>query len=110
MFDRIVAPLLVTLMSEWAIGWLFGFRKADYVLAIFAVNSITNPLLNYGVRMASRAGIAFSLPTLLVMELAGVLAEAGMYMMALSATRKGRLAAFSFSANLASFLAGLLLL
>lgn len=106
----LIAPLLITLVSELAVGWLFGFRRAHDVLAIVAVNVITNPLLNYAVGTAHRAGVTFSLAALLLMELAVVLAEAGMLMVAWPAVNKRKIAVFSFSANLASFLAGVLLL
>ena len=110
MFDAIVAPLLITLVSELAVGWWFGFRNANEVLAIFGVNIVTNPVLNYGVRAAVRAGFMFSLPIVLLMELTVVLVEAGLLIVTLPTVQKRKLALFSFSANLTSFLAGALLL
>jgi hypothetical protein len=47
LINNFVEPLLLAVVVETLIAWLFGFKGKKQLLAVVLVNLITNPLLNY---------------------------------------------------------------
>ncbi len=55
MFDAIESffvAFALTFILEWGVIFLFGLRAKSDLLAVLAINLITNPLMNYFISMA----------------------------------------------------------
>lgn len=93
-------PLIFTLFVELFVVFLLGFRDKKLFLLIFAVNILTNPLLNFIVYT-----YIFTFAEIILMELIVVVIEGAF----LKYTHKGNLPYYklAFVMNATSFLIGI---
>lgn len=108
MFGRFLLALLLTLVLEAGVAWLFGFRSGRSQLTVALVNVITNPVLNVFLLLLAWLGVDVTLWLVTLLEVPVVLAEWGLLVYAFHGPGK-RLLALSLTANGLSFLAGLLM-
>lgn len=105
----LVAALAVTLLIEWLVALCFGIRPVKFV---FAINAITNPVMNILLLIASLL-LSFSRVAYWVMlallEIAVVFIEYRYYRSKYPETGKTRLLLFSITANALSLALGGLL-
>jgi hypothetical protein len=107
-FSRCLLALLLTAAVEGGVAWLWGFRTARLQLAVAMINCITNPALNAFLLLLAWLGATVTLPLIVFLETPVVLVEWRL-LVYVNSRPKGRLLAFSFAANAASFVAGLLI-
>jgi hypothetical protein len=100
--------LLLTVIIEGAVAWLFGFRTARSQLSVAMINCITNPALNLLLLVLAWLGVPVTLPLIIPLEVLVVGIEWRLLVYVFE-TPKGRLLLLSLAANAASFLAGVLL-
>jgi hypothetical protein len=102
-----ILALVLTILIEAGVAWLFGLRKKRELTVIILVNVITNPLLNYLV-LVNAFFHYFIQPQILsgVLEVLVVLAEWRILVWALS-RGAGKMLLLSLVMNAFSFLAGL---
>lgn len=108
-FVTLIVPLAVTLLVEWLAALCFGIRPVKYV---FVINAITNPIMNVLLLLASIMlyfGHIGYWAALAVLEIAVVLIEYWYYIRNYPDIRRGKLLAFSITANVLSLLLGGLL-
>jgi hypothetical protein len=98
--------LLLTLIIEDGIAWLFGFRTVRQLLAVSMVNCISNPALNLLLLILAWQGYQVSLAWIIPLEVGVVIVEWWLLKYSLSAPGL-RVFAFSLTANTISFLAGI---
>jgi hypothetical protein len=108
MFGGFLLALLLTLVLEAGVAWLFGFRTPRSQLVIAMLNVITNPVLNVFLLLLAWLGVDVTLWLVIPLEFVVVAAEWGLLVYAFG-DPKGRLFVLSLLANAASFLAGILL-
>jgi hypothetical protein len=108
MLGRYLLALLLTLVIEGGIAWLFGFRTGRFQLVVAMINVITNPALNVLLLLLAWLGVNVTLLLIIPLEIVVVAVEWGLLVYAFDAP-KGRLLFLSLAANAASFLAGVLL-
>jgi hypothetical protein len=105
---KYLLALLLTLVIEGGVAWLFGFRKGPSQLVVALINVITNPALNILLLVLAWLGMNVTLWLVLPLEILVVLAEWGLLVYAFGSS-KGKLFILSLVANAASFLAGVVL-
>jgi hypothetical protein len=111
MFDylRLFAiALVITIVIEVGIAWLFRLRSKNELLTIILINVITNPLLNYLLLINDHFHLVNQTNVLiLVLEICVVLAE---WRLLLWVLRQGvkKILVLSLTMNACSYLAGLL--
>jgi hypothetical protein len=105
---RYLLALLLTVAIEGAIAWLFGFRAAQSQLSVAMINCITNPSLNFLLLVLAWRGVEVTLPLVTVMEVLVVMVEWRLLVYVFENPGQ-RLFYLSLVANMASFLAGVLL-
>ena len=108
MLSRYLLALLLTVAIEGVVAWLFGFRTGRALLAVAMINCITNPALNFLLLFLAWLGVEVRLPLVVLLEIPVVVIEWGMYVYVFGHP-KGRLFLLSLTANVVSFLAGVLL-
>ena len=108
MFDRYLLALLLTVVIEDGIAWMFGYRTARLMLAVAMINCITNPALNFILLVLAWQGIDVTLVLVVLLEVLVVVVEWRLLVYVIGHP-KGRLFILSLVANAASFLAGLLI-
>jgi len=108
MLGKYLLALLLTEAIEGTVAWLFGFRTGRALLAVAMINCITNPALNYLFLFLAWLGVEVRLPLVVLLEIPVVVIEWGLYLY-IFGHPKGRLFLLSLTANVASFLAGLIL-
>jgi hypothetical protein len=108
MLVRYLLALLLTVLIEGAVAWLFGYRAGRALLAVSMVNCLTNPALNFLLLFLAWLGVVVRLPLVLLLEGLVVVVEWRLYVYVFEQP-KGQLLLLSLMANAASFLAGLLL-
>lgn len=97
---------VITIATETAAALLFGIKSARDMTVILLANTLTNPVLNLIFMLAVlKMGIAGARPLLFAMEAAVVICEALIYRKLIPTLE--RPFAFSFAANMASFLMGI---
>ena len=101
LFLKLVISLLLTLVTEFPVAFLFQAKGKDLLL-VFLVNILTNPAV---VLVSTLAGDKVSLQ--MILEGMAILAEGFYYNKYSTYMRKGFLC--SFCCNLVSYGAGLLL-
>ena len=101
LFLKLVISLLLTLVTEFPVAFLFQAKGKDLLL-VFLVNILTNPAV---VLVSTLTGDRVSLQ--MILEGMAILAEGFYYNKYSTYMRKGFLC--SFSCNLVSYGAGLLL-
>jgi hypothetical protein len=105
---RYLLALLLTVVIEAGVAWLFGLRTTRSQLAVAMINVMTNPLLNLLLLLLAWLGVPVTLPLVALLEVPVVLAEWGLLVYVFAGT-KGRRLALSVAANAASFLSGVLI-
>jgi hypothetical protein len=105
---RYLLALLLTVVIEGGVAWLFGLRATWSQLSLAMINCITNPALNYLLLVLAWRGIAVTLPLVAALEVLVVLVEWGLLVYVFE-NPKGRLFTLSLAANMASFLAGVVI-
>jgi len=105
---RFLLALLLTLVVEAGVAWLFGFRSGRDQLTLALVNVITNPALNVFLLLLSWLGVEVTLGLVTLLEVPVVLAEWGLLVYAFGGPRR-KLLALSLAANAVSFVAGVVL-
>lgn len=102
----LLAPIAVTLLVEWLVALCFGIRPVRYV---FAINAITNPVMNILLLIVSSL-LSFSRAAywivLAVLEIAVVFIEFAFYRKKYPDRRPARLLLFSVTANVLSLAVG----
>lgn len=106
----LIRPLLLTEVCELPVAYLFGYRTRAQLLSVFAVNLLTNPILNYLLWLNySLALVKQTLPLVLFLEILVVIGEAALLAFAWH-MRFVKLLPLALAINLASYLAGLVIL
>jgi hypothetical protein len=101
--------LLLTEIVEIAVALLLGYRRPREIIAVFLVNLVTNPSLNYLVFLNDYFGlIQERLPLILFLELAVILIEWALLVIALRGDKRSLLG-LSFLMNTCSYLTGVLI-
>ena len=101
--------LILTIVIEVIIAWLFGLRSKRELLTVLLINVITNPLLNYLItvngyfHLVSRTNLL-----ILCLEVVVVLVEWRLLVWVLRQKVK-KMLVLSVAMNAASYLAGLLI-
>lgn len=108
MLSRYLLALLLTVVIEGAVAWLFGFRTARSQLTVAMINCLTNPALNFLLLVLAWQGIAVTFPLVALLEILVVAVEWRL-LVYVFVKPKGRLFSLSLAANATSFLTGLLL-
>lgn len=106
--SRLFLALLVTVIIEFAVAWIFSLRGKDLAVVIL-VNVITNPLLNYLILVNAYFQLfpnAFGFG--LFLEGCVIPAEWGLLVKYTRLSRRKTLL-LSFTMNVVSFLVGLLI-
>jgi hypothetical protein len=101
--------LLLTEIVEIAVALFLGYRRPREIIAVFLVNLVTNPSLNYLLFLNDYFGIVrHRFPLILLLEAGVVLVEWALLVFAL---RGNKLSLFvlSFAMNTSSYLTGLLI-
>ncbi len=102
--------LILTIVIEVIVAWLFGLRNKTELLTLILVNVITNPLFNYFFMVNGRFHLISQVNVLtLCLEVGVVLAEWRLLVYVLRRGAKQMLA-LSAAMNATSFLAGFLIL
>jgi len=103
----ILIALVLTLVIELVVAFVLGFRKREEILAIVAVNLITNPALNLFIQLAAYLELfQFSMQILIPLEALVVVAEFLLLSIMLK-QKKVKLFSLSLAINTTSFLIGL---
>jgi len=101
--------LLLTILIEWVVVIMFGFRERSIFFAVAAINLITNPILNYSILIIQSLNLfRVDFFVLLIFELVIVLVEWRMLVFSVCESAK-KLLVLSLVMNLCSFASGLLL-
>lgn len=101
--------LLLTIVTELTVAFILGFRNKKILLSIICVNIFTNPLLNFGLLIATTFYSVQLTPMLLIiLELVVVFVEWQLLVYVVRRRQK-RLLALSLILNTASFLVGIAL-
>ena len=96
-------PIAVTFLVEWLTALCFGVRPVKYV---FAINAITNPLMNLMLLIAYAFGRIGYWITLTALEIAVVFLEYAFYKKKYPDISRRRLLLFTITANALSLIAG----
>lgn len=107
MLSKYLLALLLTLVIEGCVTYLLGLRKSQYILAVAAINVITNLTLNYLILVLGYLNINITFVLIVALEILVVIVEWQMLVYVFRGP-KGRFLAISTLANAASFLIGLL--
>ena len=107
-FDFLIA-LLLTIVVEWCVVFLFGYRNKNVFLVVAMINLVTNPLLNYIILVIQYLNLfQINMPVFFIIELLVILAEWRLLIYAINENDK-KLLILSVVMNLASFISGLVL-
>lgn len=98
-------PLVLTIIIEGLAAYFLGYKKRSQILAITAINAITNPLIN----IVYQSCFHNSFPALLVLELAVVLVEWALLIFVWKSREFRKLFFLSLIINASSFIIGLIL-
>ena len=106
--DWLIA-LLLTEIVEITVALLLGYRRPRQIMAVFVINLITNPSVNFLVFLNDYFGlIQDRLLLILFLELGVILVEWAMLVIALRENKKSLLG-LSFAMNTCSYLTGVLI-
>ncbi|MBV8212405.1 MAG: hypothetical protein JOZ08_04165 [Verrucomicrobia bacterium] len=106
--DALLA-LLLTEIVEITVALLLGYRRPREIIAVFLVNLVTNPSLNYLLFLNDQFGIVrHRFPLMLFLESGVVLVEWALLVFALRGSRKS-LFILSLTMNTCSYLIGVLI-
>ena len=111
----LMARLILTMLIELGVAWLFGFRRKEWLLLIVATNMVTQVVLNVILNAIYniRGPWAFFF-YMAVLELAVFVIEAVVYYLLFNRLgggeiKRGKIFLYALAANLCSFVGGLLL-
>ena len=105
----VLLALLLTEIVEIAVAVFLGYRRPREIIAVFLVNLVTNPSLNYLLFLNEYFSIIRQrLPLILFSEVAVVLIEWALLVFALRGNKKP-LFVLSFAMNTCSYLTGVLI-
>lgn len=103
------AALILTIVIEVIIAWLFRLRSKKEISTIILINLITNPLLNYLILVNHYFQIVSnSLALILLLEVGAVLAEWRLLLYVLRQSAR-KLLILSVWMNVISYFSGLLI-
>jgi hypothetical protein len=103
--DALLA-LLLTEIVEIAVALVLGYRRPREIVAVFLINLLTNPSLNYLLYLNDHFGfIRNRFPLILILEVAVVLIEWALLVFALRGNKKS-LFVLSLAMNTCSYLTG----
>jgi hypothetical protein len=106
--DALLA-LLLTEIVEIAVALVLGYRRPQEIVAVFLVNLVTNPSLNYLLFLNDKFGIIQQrLPLIFVLEVAVVFIEWAFLVFALRGNKKS-LFVLSLTMNTCSYLTGVVI-
>ncbi len=108
MLGKYLMALLLTLIIEGSIAYLFGLRTVQALLAVAMINVITNLPLNYVILVLGYLGIPAPFLLVVALEILVVVVEWRLFVY-IFREPKGRFLVLSLLANTASFLVGVLL-
>lgn len=98
--------LVLTILIEWIVAYLYGFRGRGELKAVALVNLITNPMLNYVLWVTAYYHILeVDAAFVLALEISVVFAEWRLLLFALGGNSK-KIFRLSVLMNLCSYLAG----
>ena len=108
-FIDLLIVLSLTIVIEWAVVFLFGYRDRGVFLVVALINMVTNPLLNYVIAVINYLNLfEVTMPVLLIFESMVILAEWRLLNLATNEGSK-KMLILSTAMNLSSFLLGLIL-
>jgi hypothetical protein len=108
-FVDFMIALSLTILLEWVVVIVFGFRERRVFFAVAAINFITNPILNYSILIIRSLNLfVVDFFVLLIFELIVVLVEWRLLVFSVCGRAK-KLLMLSLVMNLFSFASGLLL-
>ncbi len=106
---HLIFALVLTEICELLVAFLLKYRKREELLAIFGINLITNPILNYGILVNSQLQlISFSIPLLLLLEIIIIIVEAKILIFIMKKPIK-EMFFLSFAINFTSFIIGIII-
>jgi hypothetical protein len=105
---RYVLALVVTIAVEACVACLLGFRTRRHILGVSAINTLTQPTLNYCLVVLGSLGLDVSQGAVVLLEILVVAVEGGLLVYVFGNPR-GRLFLLSLLMNVASFTVGILL-
>jgi len=100
-----ILPLVLTIIIEGLAAYFLGYKKRSQILAITAINAMTNPLIN----IIYQSYFYNSFPALLVLELAVVLVEWALLIFVWRSREFKKLFFLFLAINASSFFIGLIL-
>lgn len=111
----LIVRVILTVLVELGVAWLFGFRRKELVLLVVATNVVTQVALNVILNAIynTRGPWAFCF-YMAVLELAVFVIEAVVYYLLFNRLgggeiKRGKIFLYALAANLCSFVGGLLL-
>jgi len=105
---RYLLALFLTIALEEGVAFLLGLRTRRHILAVAAVNTLTNPVLNYSLLVLGFLGMDVSYGGIVLLEILVVAVE-WLLLVYLFGGLRGRLLLVSLLMNAASFIGGLLI-
>jgi len=108
MLGRYLLALLLTIVIEGCVAWLFGFRTGRYMLALAVINVTTNITLNCLLFVLAFVKIIAPIAFIVALEAGVVIVEWQMLVYVFDEPRR-RFLLLSVLTNATSFLIGLLL-
>jgi len=110
LISNFFVPLLLTIVIEVFIAFLFGYWDKKFIAVIVLMNVITNPVLNYLIALNNLFNfVSYSWIMLSFMECLVILVEWRILVYAFNNENKKWLL-LSITMNLASFILGIILL
>jgi hypothetical protein len=104
-----VIAFLLTEVVEITVALLLGYRRPRQIMAVFLVNLVTNPSVNYLVFLNDNFGVIPDRQSLILfLELAVIFVEWALLVIALRENKKSLLG-LSFVMNTCSYLTGVLI-
>jgi hypothetical protein len=108
-FESLVIALILTIVLESIVIYLFGLRRKTDFLAILFINLLTNPLMNFFILVIQSLNLmTFNLYSIVIVELVVVIVEWRLLIYSVSESPK-KLFVISLVMNLFSFSFGVIL-
>jgi len=109
-FVDFAIALSLTIVIECSVAFAFGLRTINALLAVAAINLITNPILNFFITVAKSLNLfQINVFSLLPLELLVIFVEWRMLIYSVNGTTK-KMFIVSFVMNMCSFISGLIIL
>lgn len=109
-FQSFLERILLTLIIELVVAFLFGIRQKKQIFVIICINMITQILLNFCL-MIFKGTSFFFLPFVYIpLEVIVIIIENKVYQKYLEIDEKKKIKAYTIIANILSFLLGLLII